>query len=296
LRPRSGKNRRRRAEGGAVLVNGGFTIGPVRASRARKISTEQTVAKRFLITSLIAVVAAAPASAGPLITTGTGGNDGMSSSLDREWSVRARNFDNRGGTWKPIIFGGDGFSNNGNAVSSNANWNLTGGGTTVNGTFTISFNSPRADEKGSVNFRTSNHNITHNNVGTDSDSKDGSITDLKLYINGSADSLVTLSNLELIYGDGSRKVALPTIASGNSGAGQNAWMAIGNFNPKFAFGFSLTGSYSIIHDGNVGDEAPRWELQAYSGGSYQQEVAEPATLALLGAGFIGLALARRRKA
>lgn len=266
----------------------------------RMISTEQTVPKFLVITSLFAVIAASPAYAAPLIETGTGGND-ASAGLDREWTVRARNFDNRGGTWKPIIFGGDGFTHNKDSVSSEANWGLSNNRTTVNGTFNITFNSTAGNEKGSVSFLTSNHNITHNSVGTDSDPKDGPITDLRIYINGSADSLVTLSNLSIVYGDGSQKIALPTIASGSKGGAQNAWMALSNFNPKFAFGFSLSGSYSIVHDGNVGDESPRWELQAFSGGRFadppkrEQQVAEPATLALVGAGLVGLALSRRRR-
>jgi hypothetical protein len=246
------------------------------------------------VASLLALLVAAPAAAAPVVVAGTGADPSFSG-LDTEWTVRARNFDNRGGTWKPIIFGDDGFANNANAVNSNANWSLTGG-TTVTGNFSITFASPGGNQQGSVNFQTSNHNITNNNVGVDADPNDGPITDLFLHIIDSADSVVTLQNLTLTYAGGAEILALPSIVSGGIGTSLNAWLTISNFKPSFASGFTLSGSYSIVHDGAVGDESPRWELKARSGGRYEQEVSEPATLALLGAGLLGLAALRRRKA
>lgn len=241
----------------------------------------------------LVLIGALPAHAAPVITTGTGADPSFSG-LDTEWAVRARNFDNRGGTWKPIIFGNAVYTNGENTVNSLGNWGLTNSNTTTTGNFSIAFASPGANERGSVRFITGNHDILHNNVGHDADTNDGPITDLFLHIIDSADAVVSLTNLTLTYAGGAQVINLPAIVSSASTAGGvDAWLSMTNFLPSFAAGFTLAGSYSIVHDGAVGDESPRWELKARSGGRYEQ-VSEPATIAVLGAGLLGLAALRRR--
>lgn len=241
---------------------------------------------RFQILTPLALLFAVSLGAAPIITTGA---DPVLTG-DLEWLARARNMDNRGGTWKPIIFGDDTFTNNANAVSSNTNWTIVSN--TVSGAFSLTFTRTGAGPLGTATFKTANHNITNPNVGVDTDANDGKLTHLVLYAIDSNDSTVSLTNLVLTYG--TFTVNLPSIATLGGSTVGNAFVGVSNLMPIFGDGFTLKGNYSIAHDGSVADEAPRFEIKALSGGTTDNAVPEPSTLALLGIAAGGLALLRRK--
>lgn len=209
---------------------------------------------------------------GPANTVSTAG-------LDLEWAARARNFDNRAGTWKTIIFGDDAFTNNANSVSSQTNWT---GGNTITGSFSLIF-SPllTTGPVGSLQFTTGNHDITASQVGVDSDTNDGGITDLVIVARDAANASVALRNLSI------NGVSISNFATDLAGD-ESLSVRISGLNGE---AFTLTGSYSVTIPGSVSDEAPRIDFLAYSGAA----VPEPSTYALMGAGLFALAYARRRR-
>ncbi len=96
-----------------------------------------------------------------------------------------------------------------------------------------------------------------------------------------ANSSVALRNLSI------NGVSIPDFATDLAG-NQNLAVRISGLNGA---AFTLTGSYSVTIPGSVNDEAPRIDFLAYSGAA----VPEPSTYALMGAGFVVLAIARRRR-
>jgi hypothetical protein len=211
--------------------------------------------------------------AGPSSSVSTAG-------LDLEWTARARNFDNRAGTWKTIIFGDDTFTNNANAVSSQTNWT---GGNTITGSFSLIF-SPllSTGPLGSLDFSTANHSLSAAQVGVDADTTDGGITDLVILAQDAANASISLRNLSI------NGVSIDNFATDLAG-NQSLSVRISGLNGE---AFTLTGSYSVTIPDSVSDEAPRIDFLAYSGGS---AVPEPSTYALMGAGLIAMVYARRRR-
>lgn len=235
-----------------------------------------------------AAAVAMTATAAPIIVTGA---NPSTAGLDTEWAARARNLDNRAGTWKPIIFGDDAFTNNANAVNSMSNWTISSN--VVQGAFELSFVRTAAGPRGTARFKTANHDISNTNAGVDADTVDGVITNLYIHAIDSNDSTIDLTNLKLEYNN--ITVLLPSINTPSGSTVTNAGVLVGNLLAAFGDGFKLTGNYRIEHDGSVPDESPRFEIKALSGGTIDTPVPEPASYALIGAGLIGLATLRRKR-
>ncbi len=234
----------------------------------------------------------AAASAAPIIET-----SGISfTGLDTEWQARARNFRNRAGTWKPIIFGDGGSTNNSFAVSSNSAWSVTGN--TITGIFSLEYAQLGTSPGGSVRFKTGNHDITNKNVGTDSGpgDSDGPITNLFIDVVDNAQVVFSLTNLTLKYGK--QTVLLPNLVTGSGATVDSKQLMVGNLLPEFGKGFTLSGDYRMVSSvavSNLSDESPRIDFKALSGGVIDNPVPEPATWALIGGSLVGLGVYRKRQ-
>jgi hypothetical protein len=227
---------------------------------------------------LSTILVSASVFAAPIVISGPSPTAPDTSGLDLEWSARARNFDNRPGTWKLIVFGDDLSTNNGNSTTNFNDWTISNN--LVAGTFSLIFTSTGGPQSpnGLVYFTAGGNFIQDAPVGVDADTNDGGITDLVIFLR--TGSPITLAGLNI------NGVAVPNMEI-LSGTDPSLYVHIGNLGGT---DFTLTGRYRVDVPGPLADEAPRFEFRAYS-----SQVPEPSTYALMVAGLGALAYARRRR-